>query len=158
MDHRHRCNMNAGLQVQQDRRSYLRDLVHIVVQGGTAARAGMGQPTVLLLQVLDSWPVLVRLAPGALPIPDAPPHKLLNPVHLHLTVLQAVSCIRQILGVAVLGSIMVNIIWVSERGADAAVAIAVRVLASGRREVKVGRQVEVRGEVGVGQETDGRVE
>lgn len=79
----------------------------------------MGQPTVLLLQVLDSRQLLFRFTPGTLPIPDPTSHKLLNSIHLHLTILQALSSIGQVLGIGTLATIQV----VDERRADAVVAI-----------------------------------
>ena len=78
-------------------REYLGNLMHWVVQCGTATRAGMRQPTVLFLQVLDSRQLLLRIAPETLPIPDSTANKLLNPVHLHLAILQALSRIRMLL-------------------------------------------------------------
>ena len=102
-------------------REYLGNLMHRVVQGGAAARAGLRQPTVLLLEVLDSRQLLLGLAPRPLPIPDPTPHKLLNPGHLHLTILQALSSIRQVLCIGALATAQV----VDKRRADAVVAIKV---------------------------------
>ena len=108
---------------------YLGNLMHWVVQGSTASRAGMRQPTVLLHQVLNSRQLLLRLSPRTLPIPDPTPHKLLNPIHLHLTVLHAVASIRQVLCIGTLATVQV----VDKRRADAVVAIKVGGLAGGWR-------------------------
>lgn len=98
-------------------KAYLGNLVHRVVQGGTATRASMGQPTVLLLQVLNSWQLLLRLAPGSLSIPDPSAHKLLYSVHLDLTSLQALPSVWQVLCIATPTTIQV----VDKRRADAVV-------------------------------------
>lgn len=129
--------------------------MHWVVESGTPARASMGQPTVLLLQELDSWHLLLSLAPGTLPIPD--PSKLLNPVHLHMTIVQAFSSVREVLCIGMLASVSGGVVGIGKRRANTAITIAVRGRPIGWGVVKVGCHVEVRGEVGVREKVNGRV-